>query len=221
MRIYNMLDIISNFWELSLQFLICPPLINLFENVSFFLFDGVLPIHSSGHLHTPSICGIVEIQDSYRSCDRLSRLDIVAIVNIWESFDEVVNIWCSIIVVLDIFESQEVWKCIFLVFPFRNQPHVSDNHIKSNLWIIIHNFSASLNSTYQVYIPNCATVHANSSIWPDLRRKSCRHWPWRYNHFHDVIWCFIHKIVVSSININAGCSDISLYFLRELVQNVC
>ena len=70
-RLSNMmLNIVADLWELFLDGGIISPLVKLLIDVSLTIFDGILSVKSSLHLHWIGKSAVVEIQDCETSWQR-------------------------------------------------------------------------------------------------------------------------------------------------------
>ena len=140
----DVLNVLSKFSIVRMVFWI--PLKEFFEDEALPKFDGVLTIESSLNLHRESRCLVVSIEDPQR-WKRSGWLNVVSKVHLWVSSHEVKDIIHTVVVVSDLDESHVVVDSVATRFKvFVNIISKSNKDIYCNFGIIVHFFSAPLNS---------------------------------------------------------------------------
>lgn len=158
-----MVNVVAHVGELLLKIGALVPVLHLVEKESFSRQEGILTIFSSDHLHGPGRGIVGEVKHTQAISWKILRgWNKVSKVDVGESPHELSNISCIFVVIMDVFPSQPVVNSVILELPVLIKAWVAtDNNVKSNLRVVVDLFSASLNSSHQVGVPNCTAIHEN------------------------------------------------------------
>lgn len=132
--------------------------------------DSLLAQSNSGvqpaqFLHGPSASGVCSIHDCH-SWQRLARLDVVSIVDLWIFSHKLLHVGHRVVVVFELFESEEVFYgvALFLAGVFWHAIRAATDDVDRDLGVIVNDFLASLYCTADVDTPGCTTIDAHDVL---------------------------------------------------------